>query len=108
MPELRHQLDASQAGRVRRRNGELRAAAGVPLLRLSADRSEEMPQVRQRTFVLPGRGFAAGRGAAAGDLSLSADWPHGPRYRARTLRYGTAAGAAAFGRNQPVGWNADD
>ena len=85
-----------------------RAAAGVPLLRLSAHRAGALPQMRQRASLLPWRGLAAGRGAARGDLSRRAHRPHGSRHGARALRSGAIAGAAALGRDQSAGGHADD
>jgi primosomal protein N' (replication factor Y) (superfamily II helicase) len=65
VPELRHLADAPQAGADKTDAGwRARAAAGVPLLRLSAHGAGALPQVRQRAPLLPGRGLAAGRGAA--------------------------------------------
>ena len=77
VPELRHRADASQTAGRRCRHCARRAAAGVPLLRLSAHGAGALPEVRQRTSLLPRRGLGAGRGAAGGDLSAargSAAW----------------------------------
>ena len=70
--------------------------------------AEDVSEVRERASLLSGRGVAAGRGAAAGDLSRRADRPDGPRYGARAQRHGAAAGAAACGRDQSAGGHADD
>ena len=58
--------------------------------------------------------YYLGAGSQQGEERLGeifprrADWPHGPRHGARTGRFGAAAGASAFGRDQSAGGHADD
>ena len=108
MPELRHCAHASQSRSSKTARSARRATAGVPLLRLQTDGAGAVSQVRQRTSVLPGRGLAAGRRAARGDLSLCTYRAHGSGHGARALRSGTSAGASALGRDQSAGGDADD
>ena len=79
MRELRHRSHPSQAHHSRRETvaQPVGPAAQMSLLRIREDRAQALPQMRERTSVLPGRRLAARRRASAGTLSpapASAAW----------------------------------
>jgi hypothetical protein len=111
VPELRHFADAPQAAGGRRRTDLARGAAtaaGVPLLRLRRTVPARCPKCDSEHLYYLGAGSQQGEERLGGDLSQRAHRAHGSRHGARALRSGAAAGAAAFGRDQPAGGHADD
>ena len=69
---------------------------------------ERCPKCQSEHLFYLGAGSQQGGGAAPGAVSGSAAGADGPGHGADARRHGAAAGAAAFGRDQPAGGDADD